>query len=94
MQLIKFNSGMKAIDQPLHGRDWIIRFDGGVEITIRAYRDPSDSYTLRRARALLREVGLDQVYRLGEVSVTSELFLEGGLQPARSIMAILKKIRD
>lgn len=89
MQLIKFNNGPRAIDSALHGKDWVLRFesDGSLCLTIRAYRDPSDSYMMRRARAILKSALLDQSYKLeAEVSVSSELFLEGGIQPARSLI--------
>ena len=89
MILIKFNNGLRAIDKPLYGKDWIIRFESDMvfEVVIRAYRDPSDAYIMRRTRAILRGAGLDSSYKAGgDVCDVTELFLDCGLVAAKSLM--------
>lgn len=90
MILVQHNNGVKAHDVPLSGKDWIIRFEDSLclEMTIRAYRDPSDAYVRRRVRAILRGQELDKGFDVidTEIAVTSELFLEGGLCAARSVL--------
>jgi hypothetical protein len=81
------------MDSPLNGKDWIIRFepDGRLELTLRAYRNPSASHMKRRGRALLREQGLNEKYELvGDVLSSTEWFLGTGMCESRSMFAVRK----
>ena len=88
--IINFNNGERDMSSPISGKDWVIRFepDGRLELTLRAYRNPSDAYMLRRGRGLLKSERLNESYVLtGEVFPCTELFIATGMASARSLFA-------